>query len=134
VRVWRTNGSRDALTGTVLEGHVGKVTYVRELADGSALSVGEDSTVRVWDTKGARCTHVLRLGGHVCMAAELPDGKVVTASRGNGRKGHVLKVWNLLTARCEHSHTVHAGKVAGLAVRQNGGVVLACEGGVFVWH
>ena len=91
----------------VLLGHTGAVFAVAVTPDGSrAVSVGYDSTLRVWNLTSGRCERTLESHtGAVTAVAVTPDGSRAV-SAGNG---YTLRVWHLTSGRCEHTLKGHTG-------------------------
>jgi len=110
IAVWNIH---EKLCDFTLEGHNGAVTAVFKLKDGRLVSCSDDKTVKIWqvsanteeksDTSQTRCLYTLK--GHtdiVTSIAELPDGRVVSAS-----SDRTLRIWNLLSKKCDRAWKAH---------------------------
>ena len=85
-----------------MKGYAGRVTACTVTSDGRyAISVSEDSALKVWDMSGERV--LASLHDHrdeVTACAVTPDGRrLVSAS-----KDRTLKIWDLATFACVLTH------------------------------
>ncbi len=97
--------------------HTGTVVMCKVVAGGRVVSVAEDQTLRVWDTRTGQLEHILT--GHtdsVVACAVLGDGvRVVSASR-----DRTLRVWDTQTGETVHILSGHSGAVLTCAVLGDG--------------
>ncbi|MEU2834057.1 serine/threonine-protein kinase [Streptomyces lavendulae] len=105
---WRALGSRSVTTGLraawplkSLTGHTRGVNAIDITGDGwTAVSGGDDGTIRLWDIEGGTCTAVFK--GHtspvhsVCLS---PDGRRLLSGDWRG----VARLWRLDTGECLHT-------------------------------
>ncbi len=100
----------------VLRGHTEGVYGVAVTADGrTAVSGGGDSTVRVWDLTGGRCTILEGHTGTVLTVAVTADGRTAVSGSGD----NTVRVWDLIGGRCTVLEG-HTGKVISVAVTADG--------------
>ncbi|MHA7840596.1 MAG: hypothetical protein ACX932_01855, partial [Gammaproteobacteria bacterium] len=101
------------------KGHMGFVTAVTVLPDGSVVSGSMDKTLRHWDPKTGQCLNTWT--GHrdiVNAVTVLPDGSVVSGSGDN-----TLRHWDSKTGQCLNTWTGHTSYVLAVAVLPGGTVV-----------
>jgi WD40 repeat protein len=63
----------------VLKGHKGKVTDAQFRSDGKIFTVGEDGTVRLWDTSGKQLAVFKGHKGKLDSPNVSPDGKLLVS-------------------------------------------------------
>ena len=117
-----------------LTGHDGPVNGVAVSADGrTAVSGGDDGTVRVWDLAGAAAPRVLTgHTGYVNGVAISADGRTAVSG---GRDGTV-RVWDLAGTATPRELTGHPSEVTAVAVSADGRTALSAggdDGTVRVW-
>jgi WD40 repeat protein len=129
-----TPGLTPTTTGLeqVLTGHDGMARSVAVTADGAtAVSGGDDSTVRVWDLATGR--QRAELTGHadrVLTVAVTADGATAVSGGDDG----TVRVWDLATGHLRAELTGHAGWVGSVAVTADGTTAISGGGGtVQVW-
>lgn len=81
-----------------LVGHTGFVNAVALAHDGrTAISAGEDETVRIWDLRTGQCLRIFHgHRGSVTSVALTPDGQLAVSGGKDGK----LRVWNTRTGEC----------------------------------
>jgi WD domain, G-beta repeat len=106
------------LFDTTLEGHTAAAAVLAVTRDGRTLvSVGNDNSVRVWDTATGKLQKTL--DGHTAWVGSLavtPDGsKAYTAGGDN-----VIRVWDLKTGKQTDALEGHTVAIRGLAMTADG--------------
>ncbi|MGW6704631.1 protein kinase domain-containing protein [Streptomyces sp. NPDC054956] len=102
---WRDLGRRSVRTGLRaawplkgLTGHTRGVNAIDITVDGrTAVSGGDDGTIRLWDIEGGMCTAVLK--GHTSQVDSVslsPDGRRLLSGDWSG----VVRLWRLDTGEC----------------------------------
>jgi WD40 repeat protein len=101
--VWADGGAHlfDATTGMETptpEGHRCHPGSVALLSDGTAMTAGDDGTVRLWDAATGKHRRVLRVSdGWVRGAAVSPDGRWIVTSTVSG--DNAVSLWELKTGK-----------------------------------
>ncbi|MGZ4881928.1 MAG: TIR domain-containing protein, partial [Halobacteriota archaeon] len=103
----------------VLEGHTHGLVYAVSItSDGrTAVSGGEDNTVRVWDVETGACQRVLE--GHtgwVFGVSITPDGKRIVS----GGEDNTVRVWDVETGQSERVLEGHTGSVYAVSITSDG--------------
>lgn len=83
------------------------------------MSVGFDSTVRIWDVPARKDTATLQGRGNLRRIAITPDGKRAVV----GSSDHTVSLWNLERRKHFADLKGHKHIVAGVAVSPNGKMV-----------
>jgi len=118
----------------ILEGHVGVVTGVALASDGiTAVSVGRDNTLRVWDIRTGKCIHILQehtsTVKDVCLNS---DGQFAISCD----KDTILNVWDVKTGELQMRVTTgHTSPILAIAMTPDGSrAVTADKKNLKVWN
>jgi WD40 repeat protein len=119
---------RQAQNKLVLRGHRDRVFTLAFTADGHRLaSVGQDGTVRIWETASGREVVTIRAySGNVYGLAIRPDGaQLATASGGQGteaqhQKPGALKLWDAKSGKELCNFSGHTAPIYGVAFSPDG--------------
>ena len=131
--IWPTLAQPGEALRQTLTGHDGEVEAVAVSADGrTAVSGGEDGTVRVWDLAGTAAPRVLTgHDGDVEAVAVSADGRTAVSGGDDG----TVRVWDLAGTAAPRVLTGHDGSVAAVAVSADGRTAVSGgdDGTVRVW-
>jgi WD40 repeat protein len=113
---------RPACVRTLL-GHSGKATSVSLSADAStAVSAGEDGTLRVWDTTSGRCRRVLYENDEPLAAVALSvDGRTALA----GGEDRFVRIWDTVSGECLKVLESHRDTISSVAMGSDGRLVVS---------
>jgi len=126
-------GFRGGWADRVITGHAGTVLAVHVSRDGrTAVSGGEDRSVRVWDVRSGRSLHTLEgHGGRVTSVRLTGDGREVLSASEDG----TVTRWSADREECGQTFTGHTGAVRSAEMSRDARIVLSGgdDGTLRIW-